>query len=191
MLKSNINSSFFKKPTVEIAKNLLGMELIYMSPKGPIGGIISETEAYTQEDPACHAFEGKKTKRNEPMFLSAGHIYIYFIYGMYHCLNIVTEKDGIGAAVLIRELIPTYGLKQIQNNRPKVKQQRHWLNGPGKLMLGLGIPSDLNKQYILSDSTPLKLIQTMQSVKFETFTRIGISKGTDKLWRFRLKEVTS
>ena len=191
MLKSNINSSFFKKPTVEIAKNLLGMELIYMSPKGPIGGIISETEAYTQEDPACHAFGGKKTKRNEPMFLSAGHIYIYFIYGMYHCLNIVTEKDGIGAAVLIRELIPTYGLKQIQDNRPKVKQQRHWLNGPGKLMLGLGIPSDLNKQYILSDSTPLKLIQTMQSVKFEKFTRIGISKGTDKLWRFRLKEVTS
>ena len=191
MLKSNINSSFFKKPTVEIAKQLLGMELIYMSPKGPIGGIISETEAYTQDDPACHAFGGKKTKRNEPMFLSAGHIYIYFIYGMYHCLNIVTEKDGIGAAVLIRELIPTYGLKQIQDNRPKVKQQRHWLNGPGKLMLGLGIPTELNKTSLFDSETPLKLSKKYSPKMIRKLPRIGISKGQEKLWRFRYEEKNS
>ncbi len=169
---------------------MLGMELIYNSPSGPIGGIISETEAYTENDPACHAFNGKKTKRNEPMFLPAGHIYIYFIYGMYHCINIVTEAEGIGAAVLIRELIPKYGLQQIKKNRAKVKKQDQWLNGPGKLMMGLGIPSDLNKCNILNKSTPLTLKATNKKVEFNAYPRIGISKGTDKLWRFRIKKLS-
>ena len=111
--KKPIKSSLFKHSTVTVAKKLLGTELIYNGPEGYVGGIITETEAYKENDPACHAFGGKKTKRNEPMFMSAGHLYIYFIYGMYHCLNIVTERKETGAAVLIK-LIPTMGLEIIK-----------------------------------------------------------------------------
>ena len=92
--------------TIEVAKRLLGHELVYNGPNGRVGGIITETEAYTEDDPACHAYNGKKTQRNAPMFLAAGHIYIYFIYGMYHCLNVVTEKEGVGAAVQFENCTP-------------------------------------------------------------------------------------
>ena len=110
------------KNTIEVARELLGFELIFNGPKGPVGGIITETEAYTEDDPACHAHEGKKTKRNAPMFLSAGHIYIYFIYGMYHCLNIVTEEAGVGAAVLIRKLKTNHWFKYYSKQPSKHKK---------------------------------------------------------------------
>ena len=176
------------KPTIDVARELLGYELIFNGTGGPVGGIITETEAYTQDDPACHAFNGKKTPRNTPMFLSAGHIYIYFIYGMYHCLNIVTERDGIGAAVLIRELQPTIGLDIIQQNRPKIKKQTEWLNGPSKLVLGLGIPDKLNGTNTMSNECPLQLIPHQQPKSIQALPRIGISTAKDRLWRFRYSE---
>jgi len=191
LIDNQITPSFFEESTVKIAKNLLGVELIYNGKQGPMGGIITETEAYTQNDPACHAYGGKVTLRNEPMFLEAGHIYIYFIYGMYHCLNFVTEKKGIGAAVLIREIIPTIGLKQIKINRPHIKKQSDWLNGPGKLMLGLGIPTELNKTSLFDSETPLKLSKKYSPKMIRKLPRIGISKGQEKLWRFRYEEKNS
>ena len=173
--------------TVTVAKELLGWELCFKSPNGYVGGIISETEAYTENDPACHAYQGKITKRNEVMFDDAGHIYIYFIYGMYHCLNIVTEKKGTGAAVLIREIIPTIGIEQIKQNRPKITNQKNLLNGPSKLMMGLNIPSSLNGISILSPSSPISCKKLNQKkLDYSCLPRIGISKGTDQLWRFRL-----
>ena len=185
MPKSNDLIKLISKPTIDVARELLGHELIYHGTDGPVGGIITETEAYTQDDPACHAFNGKRTPRNAPMFLSAGHLYIYFIYGMYHCLNIVTEEEGVGAAVLIRELKPTIGLDIIQKNRPKIKQQTDWLNGPSKLMLGLGIPAKLNESNALDDTCPLAVISHKKTHAVQAFPRIGISTAKDRLWRFR------
>ena len=185
------NQFIHTKKTVDIAQELLGYELIYNGPHGTVGGLITETEAYTEDDPACHAFNGKKTKRNAPMFLPAGHIYIYFIYGMYHCLNIVTEQEGVGSAVLIRELRPTIGLNIIKKNRPKITAQQNLLNGPSKLMLGLGIPTELNGTSILSDNCPIKLIPHKKPYSTKKLPRIGISKGTDRLWRFRYTEKKS
>ena len=176
---------FFNASTINVAKELLGHELIYNGPAGPVGGIITETEAYTQDDPACHAFNGNKTPRNAPMFLAAGHIYIYFIYGMYHCLNFVTEPEGTGCAVLIREVFPTIGHPIIQNNRPNIKKKSQLLNGHGKLMLGLGLPSTLNGTSLFDKHSPLQLDKKETPISIEQHPRIGLSKGQDKLWRFR------
>ena len=171
--------------TIEVAKRLLGHELVYNGPNGRVGGIITETEAYTEDDPACHAYNGKKTQRNAPMFLAAGHIYIYFIYGMYHCLNVVTENEGVGAAVLIRELHPTIGIDIIQKHRATIKKQRDWLNGPSKLMMGLGIPPELNGSDALSNNCPIALRPKDTPKAIQTLPRIGISSAKDRLWRFR------
>ena len=180
-MATNIEPEVFNQPTVTVAKQLLGAELLYKNPKGWVGGIITETEAYTQNDPACHAFNGKKTKRNAPMFLNGGHIYIYFIYGMYHCLNIVSEPKGVGAAVLIRELEPTKGIEIIKQKKQKIKQFNKLLNGPSKLMMGLGIPENLNGTSLWEKKTFITLNYKLKPKKIECLPRVGISKGQDKL----------
>ena len=184
-MANNIGPEFFNRSTVTVAQELLGFELCYKTSEGLVGGIISETEAYTEDDPACHAYGGKQTKRNTPMFLSGGHIYIYFIYGMYHCLNFVTEKEGTGAAVLIRDLQPTIGVKLIKNNRPNIKNNNHLLNGPSKLMLGLNISPHLNGHHLWEKRSPITLNHHSLPKNINEYERIGISKGTDKKWRFK------
>lgn len=185
----SFNTLITTHATVDVAKELLGYELIFYGPNGPVGGIITETEAYTEDDPASHAFNGKITKRNAPMFLAAGHLYIYFIYGIHHCLNIVTEKEGVGAAVLIRALQPTIGIDIIKKNRPNVKQ-KDWLNGPSKLMRGLTIPVNLNGTNALTSDCPLQLVFRRKPTSIQTLPRIGISKGMDRLWRFYYSDKT-
>ncbi len=120
-----ISQNFFEQDSVVVAKNLIGKILTFHSHQGTIRGIINETEAYHQNDKACHAYGGKKTPRNSIMFLSAGHVYIYFTYGMHYCFNIVTEKAEIGCAVLIRSIIPLEGLEILQKNR-SIQENRHF-----------------------------------------------------------------
>ena len=127
----------------------------------------------------------KKHNEMPPCFLAAGHIYIYFIYGMYHCLNVVTEKEGVGAAILIRELHPTVGIDIIQKHRATIKKQRDWLNGPSKLMMGLGIPAELNGSDALSSNCPIALSPKDTPKAIQRLPRIGISSAKDRLWRFR------
>ena len=156
---------FFERNTLSVAKNLLGQMLIYNN----FAGIITETEAYIGEtDPACHAARGK-TKRTEVMYGPAGLSYIYLIYGMYHCLNFVTEKKDFPAAVLIR------GLYLLE---PKIH-----LDGPGKLCRKIGLDLKSNKKDLTQDKE-FYLLKTNLNFNFETTSRIGISKGQDKEWRF-------
>ena len=139
-------------------------------------------EAYIgQDDPACHACRGK-TKRNEPMFGPAGHLYVYFTYGMYHCANIVTEKKGFPAAVLIRSIEPMDGIEIMRKRR---KKDYHLADGPGKLCIALGMTKkshngvDLCKKpdcYVYDDGFAPKKIQSSP--------RIGIRVGLNKKWRF-------
>lgn len=160
---TRLDRSFFLAPTVQVAKDLLGKQLTFQN----FSGIITETEAYHQiDDPACHAYRGK-TPRNAPMFGPAGHSYVYFIYGMYHCLNIVTEPEGIAAAVLIRGL-------QLESIH---------LNGPGKLCTHLKITKEHNDiDLMVSNNFFVSDIGIKPS--FSATSRIGIRHGTDKLWRF-------
>jgi len=161
-----LTRSFFEQPTVDVARQLIGVPIQYRN----FAGIITETEAYVgQDDPACHAARGM-TPRTKVMFGPAGYSYIYLIYGMYWCLNIVTEVTGYPAAVLIR------GLK-LDGIEAKLT------NGPGKLCKVLDLDSSFNNQDLINHPE-FKLYQAQRSCEILTTPRIGITKGQDKLWRF-------
>ena len=165
---AKLKKEFFDRPTVTVAKELLGKRIVF----NDFSGIITETEAYIgQDDPACHASRGV-TPRTEVMFGPAGVSYVYFIYGMYHCLNFVTEEEGMGAAVLIRGVLLDDGRN---------------LNGPGKLCRELGITKEQNKIDI-TKAKNFYVEETGHKPKFVTTPRIGISKGKEKMWRFVVKD---
>ncbi len=166
-MTTRLTRDFFYQPTLTVAKELLGKRMIFRN----FSGIITETEAYIgQDDKACHAAKGK-TPRNAVMFGDAGFSYVYFIYGMYHCLNFVTEKENFPAAVLIRGL-----------ELPNIN-----LIGPGKLCKHLGITKTDNKIDIIN-SDYFYLEETHFQPQFITTPRIGIKEATDKLWRFVIKD---
>lgn len=163
------------------ARDLLGWELVHHTPAGDIGGIIIETEAYSQDDEASHSFRGV-TKRTAPMFEEAGHIYLYFIYGMHWCLNIVTGPKGHGEAVLIRALKPTRGVELMKEFR-KTDVESRLTNGPGSLVQSLAIPPTYSGLKL--GQTNLELILPKHTTKnIQVSKRIGIKKATDKPWRF-------
>lgn len=165
-MTERLTRDFFMFPTVTVAQKLLGKIMVF----GHAAGLITETEAYIgQDDPACHAARGK-TRRNAIMFGPPGYTYVYFIYGMYHCLNFVTEEEGTPAAVLIRGLM-------------LVEPSPFHLNGPGKLCRHLGITREHNAiDMIESESFYIK--DSPLSPPYETTPRIGITRGQEKLWRF-------
>ncbi|CAN5414870.1 DNA-3-methyladenine glycosylase [soil metagenome] len=170
--------------SLDAARGLLGWELVHHTPDGDIGGIIIETEAYRQDDEASHSFKGV-TKRTAPMFADAGTLYMYFIYGMHWCINIVAGPKGVGEAVLLRALKPTIGIELMKQHR-KTDDIRRLANGPGNLVQALALPSSLNGQKLTQ--TSLELIPPRNTkLKIDASTRIGISKAADRLWRFRLK----
>src|SRR5690606_30862245 len=165
------------------ARSLLGWELVHATPAGEIGGIIIETEAYDQDDEASHSFRGL-TERTAPMFKSAGHIYMYFIYGMHWCLNIVTGPEGRGEGVLIRALRPTRGIELMKQYRQTNSPSR-LTSGPGMITQALAIPPAYKGRHI--SKTPLRLLPPAQPVaNVRTSGRIGIKKAADKPWRFYL-----
>ncbi len=178
--------SFYSQPTIEVAKNLLGTYLVYESPEGKTVGRIVETEAYLQDDPACHAYRGP-TPRTSVMFGPPGHVYIYFIYGMYYCFNVVTAPEGRGEAVLIRALEPIEGLDLMKRRRPKIKKDHELCSGPGKLVIAMGIPKTLNKSSLLEP--PLYLLSSRAYPLSSSFNilatpRIGIRDGACLPYRF-------
>lgn len=161
-----LKRSFFNQSTLKVAEQLLGKMLVFKN----IRGIITETEAYYGfDDPASHAFRGK-TPRSAIMFGNPGFSYVYLIYGMYHCLNIVTEEKGFPAAVLIR------GLKLI--DPPELH-----LDGPGKLCRQLGITKEHNALDLIKNSE-IYVACINQALSFSRTPRVGIKVGQDKLWRF-------
>ena len=163
-----LDRTYFENPTLDVARDLIGKVMVF----GNHTGIITETEAYIgQDDPACHAARGM-TPRNAVMFGPAGFSYVYFMYGMYHCLNFVTEKEGFPAAVLIR------GLKLMETNI------HH--NGPGKLCRALSITREHSGLDLVTHST-FGIYEAGYTFPLSTTPRIGIRQGQDRLWRFVAK----
>jgi len=179
-----MHNDFFDKDTITIAQSLLGLYLIHESPEGKTVGKIVETEAYLFNDPAAHSYRGK-TPRNAPMFEKAGTSYVYFTYGMHYCFNIVTEKEGIGEAVLIRALEPIEGI-ELMKQRRKQEDISQLCNGPAKLVQAMGITKDHNN--ISLQEKPL-YIEERKKEKFSIAKkpRIGISLAKSKPFRFYIK----
>jgi DNA-3-methyladenine glycosylase len=183
-----LKHDFYERDTIIVAKELLGKVLIRRINKNKfLSGKIVEVEAYMGDhDPACHAYQ-KVTGRSSTLYKDGETIYVYFIYGNYYCFNIVTEKKGIGSAVLIRAVEPLEGIDIMKKFRPKVKKLHDLTNGPSKFCLAFNIDRKYNGKKLSTDgifiSNPLK------KEKFEIVTskRIGIVKGADFPYRFFIK----
>jgi DNA-3-methyladenine glycosylase len=159
----------------------LGKRLVHRSPDGTTAGIIVETEAYLVGDAASHAFRGK-TPRNEQMFGPPARAYVYMSHGVWACLNLVTQPAGIAEAVLIRALEPTDGIELIAQRRGR-DDLRELCSGPGKLCQAMGIALEHNGVNLTRG--PLRVEDTgHRPVKVAATTRIGITVGTDREWRF-------
>ena len=167
--------------TVAIARRLLGCHLVREVDGRRLVGCIVETEAYCEGDPASHSCRGL-TARNASMFAKPGTAYVYLIYGMNHCLNVVTGPEGYGAAVLIRALEPLEGLEEMRARRGRTTDL---LNGPGKLCQAFAIDRSLDGEDLLtSDRLYLLEAPPLDDDRILATPRIGISQGQDRHWRF-------
>jgi DNA-3-methyladenine glycosylase len=179
-----MDKDFLEQDTVQAAEKLIGCHLIRETPHGTIRVQITETEAYKgSDDPASHAYRGV-TPRNQLMFSDVGRLYVYFIYGMHYCMNIIAHRPGEVGAVLLRAGKPLEGIELIRGNRLGAID-RNLMNGPGKLAQALNVDLSLNGYDLLQHTDrKLYLEMNLSDKTIEKTARIGISKGTEALWRF-------
>lgn len=192
-----LSSDFFAQSTVRVARELLGCRLVHRHPEGgPLVGRIVETEAYTEDDPACHASSISRDVetgtisgegRGRDLFAAPGTAYVYLIYGMHWLLNVVTEPEGTAGAVLIRAVEPQAGSDFIAKQRG-VRRDIDRTNGPGKVADAFDVDesdhgSDLTSPPLfLADGSAVEDDGVAQS------SRIGISEAVDRQWRFFVKD---
>jgi DNA-3-methyladenine glycosylase len=171
--------SFYARPVVDVARDLVGCVVSH----GETAGVIVETEAYHESEPASHSYGGL-TARSRPLFGQPGHAYVYRSYGIHALLNAVCDVEGVGAAVLIRALEPAAGLDTMRARR-RLQRPEDLCSGPGKLTQALDVELDLNEADlttgpILIASRPPE----WQHVELIASTRIGITKAVELPWRF-------
>jgi DNA-3-methyladenine glycosylase len=175
--------TFYNRETVAVARDLLGKVLVH----GPAAGIIVEVEAYLGEgDLAAHSARGL-TERTKVMFGPPGHAYVYFIYGMYECMNLVTEPAGRAGAVLIRALEPVKGVELMRQRRPAARKTEDIANGPGKLTLALGITREQNGVDVTRGSLVVRDPGGVSPIEIEVSKRIGITQDAHLPLRFSIR----
>ncbi len=191
------NRKYFLRKTLTVAKAILGSYIVHEPAEGPVGGMVVEAEAYVMYgDPGCHAHRGM-TDRNRAMFGPPGHAYTYFTYGNHWMFNIVTEKEGMGCAVLIRALEPIRGIDAMWPRRPKAKREIDLTNGPGKLAAALGIGKEQYGCDLLDSPLSIlvpepkyrtRLVRKYRGIVQTTRIGLGESAGADLPFRFYLKD---
>jgi DNA-3-methyladenine glycosylase len=175
--------AFYDRRTIDVARDLLGKVLVH----GETAGVITETEAYLGgDDLASHSAAGL-TDRTRVIFGPPGHAYVYFIYGMYECLNLVAERAGVPGCVLIRAVEPVAGIDRMRERRPAAKKVEDLASGPGKLTLALAITRALNGADVTRGALVVR--QPAEPAPFEIAVtpRIGITKSSDRPLRFLIR----
>jgi len=197
-----LDQDFYNRSTIKVARELLGQYLVRKTSEGVMVGKIIETEAYCgPKDKASHASKGI-TPRTEVMFGPPGMSYIYLIYGMYNCLNIITEKEGYPAAVLIRGIEPVRGVEMMMKNRSinsplpvpsddgnrRARGGKNLTNGPGKLCQALCLTKEQNNFDVTNKKHNLWIESSDEKIlKIKKGSRVGIDYAQeykDKPWRF-------
>ncbi len=174
---------FYARETEQVARDLLGCVLECHTPDGIASGRIVETEAYVGEhDLACHAAAGR-TARTAPLYGPPGIAYVYFIYGMYWCVNAVTRAKGEPSAVLIRALEPVQGIELMRVRRPKARRDVDLTNGPGKLCLALGVRREHNGLPLQRPPLVIRGGDRVDDRDVIVTPRIGITQAAD--WPLR------
>ena len=193
-----IIKDFYNRSALDVAQDLLGKVLVREVDGKILKGKIVETEAYIGSiDKACHAYNGRRTKRTEILYEDPGVSYIYFIYGLYHCFNVVTNKKDVAEAVLIRAIEPINELDYISNIRYNKKydeltkaQSKNLTNGPSKLCLAYLLNKDLNAVKLYEKGAVYITDDNNEDFEIVASKRIGIDyaeEAKDFLWRFYIK----
>ena len=178
-----LKRAFYDRPTVEVARDLLGKVLVH----GSTAGRIVETEAYLGgDDLASHSARGL-TGRTRVIFGPPGHAYIYLIYGMYECLNLVAEAAGQPGCVLIRALEPLAGVEAMRRRRPQARRMEDLASGPGKLTLAMGITRALNGAGVTRGALVVRHPAEERAFEIDVTPRIGIRHCADWPLRFAVR----
>ncbi len=176
--------SFYARPTVEVARSLLGTVLLHRTDEGLLAGVIVEVEAYLgQDDPAAHSSAGR-TARTRVIFGNPGHAYVYKIYGLHHCLNVVAEPGGTPGCVLVRAMEPVCGLDVMRSRRVAAQRAEQIASGPAKLTQAMGIGMEAYGADLLGEPLSIRVPRKEPEVAVGTTKRIGIRKARELDLRF-------
>jgi len=182
-----LRRSFYSRPTLDVARDLIGKVLVHNRRGVVTSGVIVEVEAYIGEsDPACHAAPGP-TKRNEPLYGPPGYAYVYLNYGIHWLVNAVTEAKGSPAAVLIRALEPLDGVETMRRRRRRRVPTHDLCRGPGNLTVAMGITRAQNREDLCGPRLYIEDRGLPPAHEIEWGPRIGITVGTDREWRAYLR----
>lgn len=186
-----LDRDFYQRDdVVEISRELLGKVLVTRVGGVFTSGIIVETEAYSWRERGSHAYGAKHTPRTSVMFRAGGHAYVYLCYGMHHLFNVVTNREGVAEAVLVRALEPLEGIPAMMARRGGKVRFNHLTSGPGKLTRSLGIDRTLNGKLLSDNEIWIEEGRRLSAGQVEVSRRIGIDyAGEDALlpWRFTVK----
>ncbi|HEX9375731.1 MAG TPA: DNA-3-methyladenine glycosylase [Actinomycetota bacterium] len=176
--------SFYARPSLEVARDLLGRVLVRTPPDGTrVSGRIVEAEAYRQDDPASHSFRGR-TPRTDVMFGPPGRLYVYFTYGMHFCANVVTGRDGEGSAVLLRAVEPLEGLDAMEERRGTANP-RLLCAGPGRLCEAFGVGGAQNgTDLVTGDELRIEWGSPVGDDEIAVGPRVGLTVAVEQPWRF-------
>ena len=184
---SVLPESWFQRDAPVVGLELLNKVLVSRSADNKVvAGRIIEVEAYTQDDPASHTFGGL-TPRNRVMFGPPGRLYVYLSYGIHHCANVVTAQDGVGQALLLRAVVPVSGIDTIRSRRHG-RHDLELVDGPGKLCEAFAVDLGHYGTNLTETHSPVTVIDGGMEPPSSPIIgpRVGISKGVDTLWRFRV-----
>lgn len=182
-MESRLRRSDLPVDTVKLARFLIGKILVHDLHGELTSGRIVETEAYPVGDPAGHAFGGK-TKRNASLYLTRGHAYVYFVYGIYYCMNVSSERAGIGAGVLLRALEPLEGIDRMKERRGS-SSLRDLARGPGRLTVAMAVDLRYDGVDLCTDHALwLGRSDSEYHGDVSATTRIGLRRARTRPWRF-------